>query len=58
MVIASFQQTLWTVNPMSSGAYRLKSVGKSSLREKLLVLVSDFSRGDNRFEMHLLVSIK
>lgn len=43
MVIASFQQTLWTVNPMSSGAYRLKSVGKSSLREKFLVLmVSDF----------------
>ncbi|XP_048731868.2 ryanodine receptor-like isoform X6 [Ostrea edulis] len=27
MVIASFQQTLWTVNPMSSGAYRMKSVG-------------------------------
>ena len=27
MVIASFQQTLWTVQPVSSGAVRQKSVG-------------------------------
>ncbi len=28
-MIASFQQTLWTVQPVSSGAVRQKSVGKS-----------------------------
>ena len=27
-VIASFQQTLWTVVPMSAGAIRVKSMGK------------------------------
>ena len=27
MVIASFQQTLWTVQPVSSGAVRQKSLG-------------------------------
>lgn len=29
MVIASFQQTLWTVQPVSSGAVRQKSLGTS-----------------------------
>lgn len=30
MVMASFQQTLWAVQPISSGAIRQKSVGEST----------------------------
>lgn len=35
-VIASFQQTLWTVVPMSSGAIRVKSMGNVIVKDSLI----------------------
>jgi len=40
MVIASFQQTLWTVQPVSSGLVRQKSVGEFTFHDRVSHLTS------------------
>ena len=45
MVIASFQQTQWMVQPVCSGAIRLKSLGKSLLYTPKFVLYDEKNAG-------------